>query len=439
MTEWPDPSSRSAEIYNRALRVLPGGISRLQTWNEPFPFYAKSGSGVHVTDEDGTVRVDFVNNFASLIHGHGHPAIVAAVAAALGNGTCFALPTRTEVELAEMLCERFASFERVRYCNTGTEAVMLALKAARAYTNRPKIAKLEGAYHGMYDFAEVSLDSSPENWGNDPNSVPYARGTPRGVLDDVVVLPFNHVEASERIIRSHADELAGILIDLCPSYLGFIPMSAEYINMLHRVTKDIGAVLIADEVISIRLGYTGGQGRFGLKPDLTTTAKLIGGGFPVACVAGSSEVMAVFDHRNGKPLNPSSGTFTANPIGLTAGIAALKLLTPESFDRLETLGERARAGIAAAFEKSGYPGQVTGVGSMFQIHMTRREITDHRSALQTPAEARAIRRLQRSLLDRGFIISPKGHGFLSTPMTEADIDGLAEATAEMFGEMLHEA
>ena len=219
MTKWPDPSSNSARIYHRALRVLPGGISRLQTWNEPFPFYAKSGSGIHVTDEDGAVRVDFVNNFASLIHGHAHPAIIAAVCEAVKNGTCFALPTQVEVELAEILCERFGSFERVRYCNTGTEAVMLALKAARAYTNRPKIAKFEGAYHGMYDFAEVSLDSSPANWGNDPSSVAYARGTPRGVLDDVVVLPFNQSEASERIIREHAHDLAGILIDLCPSYM----------------------------------------------------------------------------------------------------------------------------------------------------------------------------------------------------------------------------
>lgn len=437
MTRWPDPSSISARVYDRALRVLPGGISRLQTWNEPFPCYAKSGSGVHVTDEDGTVRVDLVNNFASLIHGHAHPAIVAAVCEAVKNGTCFALPTQIEVELAEILCDRFRSFERVRYCNTGTEAVMLALKAARAYTNRPKIAKLEGAYHGMYDFAEVSLDSSPANWGNDPSSVPYTRGTPRSVLDDVVVLPFNQTEASERIIREHASDLAGILIDLAPSYMGFAPMSAEYIDMLHKVSREIGAMLIADEVVSIRLGYTGGQGRFGLEPNLTVAAKLIGGGFPVACVAGTEEAMSVFDHRNGKPLNPSSGTFTANPIGLTAGIAAMKLLTHESFDRLEMLGERARSGIAKAFEESSFPGQVTGIGSMFQIHMTCRKITDYRSAYQSPQETRAIRLLQRNMLDRGFIISNRGHAFLSTPMTEENIDALTEAMTYALKEMTH--
>ena len=213
-------------------------------------------------------------------------------------------------------------------------------------------------------------------------------------------------------------------------------MSPEYIDMLHRVTREIGAILIADEVISIRLGYTGGQGRFGLKPDLTVAAKLIGGGFPVACVAGTEEAMSVFDHRNGKPLNPSSGTFTANPIGLTAGITAMKLLTHESFDRLEMLGERARTGIARAFEQSGFPGQVTGIGSMFQIHMTRRTIGDHRSAYQSADETRAIRLLQRNLLDSGFIISNRGHGFLSTPMTDEDVDALAAATTSALKEMV---
>jgi glutamate-1-semialdehyde 2,1-aminomutase len=427
MTPWPDPSSKSADIYRRALQVLPGGISRLQTWNEPFPFYAKSGSGAHVTDEDGTVRIDFVNNFASLIHGHAHPAIVEAVCAAVKNGTCFALPTRIEVELAEILCKRFTSFEWVRYCNTGTEGVMLALKAARAYTNRPKIAKFEGAYHGMYDYAEVSLDSGPADWGNEPRSVPYTRGTPRGVLDDVVVLPFNQTEASECILRQHAGELAGILVDVCPSYMGFASMTAGYIDMLHRMSREIGAVLIADEVISIRLGYSGGQGRFGLEPDLTVAAKLIGGGFPVACVAGRQQVMSVFDHSNGKPLNPSSGTFTANPIGLTAGVAAMKLLTKESFDRLESLGERARAGVARAFDDGGFAGKVTGIGSMFQIHLNRRAITDHRSAWLLPEEARAVRRLQSALLERGVIVSNRGHGFLSTVMNEDHIDALTDA------------
>lgn len=268
------------------------------------------------------------------------------------------------------------------------------------------------------------------------NQCPTRAAAPRGVLEDVVVLPFNQVEASERIIREHSDELAGVLIDLCPSTLGFAPLSPRYIDMLHRVTKEIGAVLIADEVISIRLGYNGGQGRFGLEPDLTTAAKLIGGGFPVACVAGKEEVMSVFDHSKGKPLNPSSGTFTANPIGLTAGIAAIKLLTKDRVNHLEALGERARAVITKAIVDSRFPGQVTGVGSMFQIHMNQRDIRDYRSVRQLPEEVQATRLLQRGMLERGFILSTKGHGYLSTPMNADHIDALADAILSTLREMV---
>jgi glutamate-1-semialdehyde 2,1-aminomutase len=206
-----------------------------------------------------------------------------------------------------------------------------------------------------------------------------------------------------------------------------VPMLPEYADMLNRVTRAVGAVLIADEVISLRLGPRGGQHRFGLEPDLTTTAKMIGGGFPVACVAGTADAMSVFDHRGGKPRNPSSGTFTANPIGLTAGLAAMQLLTAESFDRLEALGERARAGILAAFRSAGYPGQVTGVGSMFQVHLHTRPITDYRSAYAGPQERAAMLRLQTEMLTRGVIISNKGFAFLSTVNTEADIEALTEA------------
>ncbi|WP_420392968.1 aspartate aminotransferase family protein [Acuticoccus sp.] len=429
MSEWPDPSSHSAELYARAKRVLPGGVSRLLTYNAPYPFYVRSGAGSRVTDVDGTVRVDHVNNFASLIHGHAHPEIVAAVTDALGRGTAFALPTALEVEMAELLAERYETFERVRYCNTGTEAVMLAIKAARAATGRPKIAKFEGGYHGMYDYAEVSLDSNPDTWGNDPRSVPYARGTPQGVTEDVVTLPFNHPEAAERILRAHAEGLAGILVDVAPSYFGMIPISAPMVEMLHRVADETGAVLIADEVISLRLGYRGGAARFGLRPQLTTAAKLIGGGFPVACVAGRAEVMEVFSHEGGRPALPSSGTFTANPIGLTAGLTAMRLLTEESFERLETLGTLARSLLTEAFAAAGVPGQVTGVGSMFSLHMTTRPIVDHRSAYPRPEETAAMRALQGELLRRGHVIAPKGSGFISTATSEADLESLAEATS----------
>ncbi len=432
---WPEPDSKSAALYERARRVFAGGSTRLQVWAEPFPVYAATGAGAYVTDVDGTRRLDLTNNYASLIHGHAHPAVIEAVTARIADGTCFALPTETEVALAELLCQRVTRFEAVRFCNTGSEAVMLAMKAARAKTGRPKIAKVEGAYHGMYDYAEVSLDSTPDNWGNAPRAVPFATGTPRGVLDDVVVLPFNDVATSERILRAHAGELAAVLLDPVPGMCGMITASPEFLAMLRGVTREIGALLIFDEVIAFRLAYHGAQARFGGEPDLTTLGKIIGGGFPVGAVAGTSDAMAVFDQTAGKPLMPASGTFTANPVSMTAGLVTMQLLTPECYDRLEALGEHARAGIAAAFAASGYPGQVTGVGAMFLLHPHTRPVTDYRATYRRPDDALALKALHRALLQAGYILSPTGAGFLSSVMTEADLDGFAAALTRCLGDL----
>jgi len=409
---------------------MPGGITRVAPWQEPFPVYARSGSGARVTDVDGVVYVDFINNFASLIHGHAHPRIVEAVARQLPLGTAFTLPTETEVALAELLCERVPSFDQARFCNSGTEAVMMAVKAARSFTNRPKIAKIEGAYHGMYDYVEVSLDSAPENWGNDPNRLAYACGTPQGVLDDVAVIPFNEPETAARIIEAHGDEIAAVLIDLMPVYTGAVPATRAYLQSIVTSARRIGALVILDEVVSLRLGPQGGQGLFGLSPDLTAVAKIIGGGFPIGAVCGRAEVMAVFDQRHGKPRMPSSGTFTANPVSMTAGLVAMRMLTPEVFAALDEMGAYARGVIAEAIAASGYPAQVTGIGSIFKIHMHTRPISDYRSAYATAAEDQAMHHLQQRLLTRGYLISTKAMGFLSTPMVRADLDGFAAALRE---------
>lgn len=427
---WPSLESKSYKLYQRALNVMPGGISRVAPWQEPYPLYARSGCGARVTDVDGTVYVDFINNFASLIHGHAHPRIVEAVARQLPLGTAFTLPTESEVALAELLCERVPGFDQVRFCNSGTEAVMLAVKAARAFTRRPKVAKIEGAYHGMYDYVEVSLDSAPNNWGNDPNRVAYALGTPQGVLDDVVVIPFNEPASAGRIIEAHGDEIAAVLLDLMPLYTGAVPATAAYLEAVVTHARRTGALIILDEVVSFRLGPQGGQGLFGLSPDLTTLAKIIGGGFPVGAVCGRADVMAVFDHRRGKPPMPSSGTFTANPVSMTAGLVSMQMLTPEAFAALDELGAYARRVIAEAISASGYPAQVTGTGSIFKIHMHTRPISEYRSAYATEAEDHAIHDLQQRLLTRGYLISTKAMGFLSTPTVRADLDGFAIALQE---------
>jgi glutamate-1-semialdehyde 2,1-aminomutase len=427
---WPAETSNSAGIFARAKQVLPGGISRLLTWVDPYPIYAKRGVGAYIEDVDGVRRLDLLNNFASLIHGHAYPSVVEAVGEVIGNGSCFAFPTEREIELAELLCERVASVDKARFCNSGTEAVMIALKAARAKTGRHRIAKIEGAYHGMYDHAEVSLDSTPENWGNAPASIPHTHGTPPAVLEDTLVLPLNQPEEAERLLKANANGLAAVLIDPVPTQIGMIEMTPEFIEVIQRVAREIGALIVIDEVIAFRLDFHGAQARYGIKPDLTTFAKIIGGGYPVGAICGTEAAMAVFSHEDGHPLNPSSGTFTGNPVSMAAGIATMAALTPETYQRLEVAGELARAGLRAGFEHAGRPGQVTGVGSMFQIHFNDRPLVDYRSAFSTSMESALAKKVHRAMLDRGFILSPRCSGFLSSVMTETEITDLGQAFAD---------
>jgi glutamate-1-semialdehyde 2,1-aminomutase len=426
MSIWPQAESRSRQLYTRSDRVLAGGVARITPWQTPFPIYAACGEGAYVIDVDGTRRLDLGNNLASLVHGHAHPAVVKAVQEQVARGSAFALPTETEVSLAEELCRRVNGFERVRFSNSGSEAIMSAIKAARALTGRSKIVKVEGSYHGMYDYAEVSLDSSPQNWGSEPRSVAYAAGTPRSVTEDVIVIPFNEPEVAERIILSHRDQIAGILVDANPSYLGFAQISKPFANALQESARSIGALVILDEVMSFRVHVGGAQTLFGLKPDLTALGKIIGGGFPVGGVAGSEKVMSVFDHRRGKPGVPWSGTFTANPVTMTAGRITLELLQQREVDHITALGDDVRRRVTQLFHASGFPGQITGVSSMFRLHGHRREVTSYRSAYAQPGEIKVVESLQRELIDEGFLVT-RGFGFISTVTTQADIDGFIDA------------
>ena len=420
--------SASAALYERAKRVLPGGTTRVTTHSAPHPIYLRSGHGAHVVDVDRVERLDFNGNFTTMIHGYAHPEIDRAVIEQLARGSSLPMATEAEVALAELLCARVASIDKVRFMNSGTEAVMSAIKAARAHTRRPKIAKCEGAYHGMYDYAEASLDPAPSNWGPD-GAAPVANsvGTPQGVLDDVVVIPFNDCEATQRIIEENAADLAGILVDPMPNRAGMIPATPEYLSLLRAVTQAHGIVLILDEVLCFRLGYHGAQGAFGVEPDLTVLGKIVGGGFPVGAVGGGDAFMAVFDPTGGKPALPQSGTYAGNPVTMVAGLAGMELLTPAAFERLGALGERARSGITAAIAAAGVPGQVTGRGSLFRIHMTDRALTGYRSAYPTAEEGARLGRLCGYLMDHGILIAGSGMGALSTPMVEADIDRLIEA------------
>lgn len=422
MRHYPDSMPKSREMFERARKVMPGGNTRTTVFIDPFPIYAQRGEGCRVWDVDGNAYYDCINNFTAMIHGYSHPDVTAAVLHQMPHGTAFGAPTESELELAELLVERLPSVEQIRFANSGTEGVMMAIKAARAFTGRPKIVKIEGAYHGSYDFAEVSLDSSPSNWGDLPASTAYVKGTPRSVLDDVIAVPFNDIEALSAVFGAHGETIAGVLIDPMPNRAGLIPARKDYLDAMVEIAHAAGSLVIFDEVISFRLGHSGAQGLWGIKPDLTALGKIIGGGFPVGAVGGRAEVMAVFDPTHGKPALPHGGTFTANPITMRAGLAAMRALTPASFKHLETIGTTLRNGITASLKRHGLDGQCVGLGSLFKIHFTMLSITDYRSVYPGAAERKKLDFLHKELLNQGVLSASYGLFALSTSMTEADAD-----------------
>lgn len=419
--------ANSATLYERAKLVMPGGNTRTTVYMEPHPIYAERGDGCRMWDVDGNVYYDCINNFTSMIHGYSYPAVDAAVAAQLPLGSAFGAPTLSEIELAELLVERLPSVEQIRFANSGTEGVMMAIKAARAFTSRPKIVKIEGAYHGSYDYSEVSLDSSPANWGDMPNSTAYAKGTPRGVLDDVVVVPFNDAEALQAVFKAHGEEIAAVLIDPMPNRAGLIPARRDYLEAAVEIAHGAGALVIFDEVISFRLGYEGAQGLWNIRPDLTVLGKIIGGGFPVGAIAGRADIMAVFDPSKGKPALPHGGTFTANPVTMRAGLASMKALTRESFDHLDKIGDILRSGINASLKQHGVDGVCVGLGSLFKVHFTSNPVTDYRSVYPGAKERKLLDAFHKGLLDRGVLAASYGLFALSTPMTEQDARNILAA------------
>jgi glutamate-1-semialdehyde 2,1-aminomutase len=412
-------------MFERARTVLPGGNSRSTIDLKPHPIYVTHGKGSLVYDLDDNQYVDFNNNYTSLILGHANDAVCAALIEQTPRGTAFSFGTQAEVELAELLISRVPTFDQIRFMNSGSEAVMNALKAARAYTGRPKIAKCEGAYHGSYDYAEVSLNAGPENWGqNYPQAVPYAKGTPQGVLDDVLVIPYHDTLAAKQLLEGAADGLAAVLFDPVASRVGMLPPSTDYLEMLADFCAAHGVLLIFDEVIAFRLGIEGAQGVYGMAPDLTALGKIIGGGLPVGAVAGKRSVMEVF---NGGGL-PHGGTFNANPLTMVAGTATMQQMTKDAYAELNALGECTRQAFREAFARAGLAAQVTGQSSLARLHLTDRALTDYRSIYPHPEESERMAKLHRHWLQDGFYLSTYGLVCLSTATTRAEVEALVDST-----------
>ena len=435
-TAYRSESARSRQLYQRALGVMPGGNSRHSISLSPYPIYAEKGAGCRITDVEGEERIDFLNNYTSLILGHAEPRVTEAVIRRVALGTAFAQPTEADVQLAELLRERVPAIEQIRFCNSGSEAVLLAIKAARSFTGKAKIAKFEGAYHGIYDYVQVSEAPSADDWGPDerPNSVVESSSAP-GVGRDVVVLPWNNFEVCRALIESNKQDLAAVIADPLPLGIGMIAPKPGFLEFLRETTARNGVLLISDEVLTFRLSYRGAMDLHGIRPDLMSLGKIIGGGFPVGAVAGSEVVMAVFDHTKG-PKTRHGGTFNANPVTTTAGLETMRQMTPEAFDRLGKMGDYIREGLTRELRDRGVLVRVCGNGSLFVAHLSDAELVDFRSIKGFSRTNPVYAALCHEMLGRGIVASSRGLlGCLSTPMESAELDAFVEAVGESLAEL----
>jgi glutamate-1-semialdehyde 2,1-aminomutase len=394
----PSPPS-SASLYERARRHIPGGTSRGTLFTPPFPPYAVSGSGSELLDADANELIDLHANYSSLVHGNAFRPVLDALAETYGHGLCFGLPTLAEVELAEHLAERVPGAPLWRFTGSGTEAVMAAVRASRAFTGRDLIVRFAGCYHG----------------GSDALLQPGARGVPGSAQADVRTLALEHAErgtperAFAKAMRAEGGRVAAVLLDLMPNRAGLHPVEPAFAELVRELTREHGALLIVDEVITFRLGVSGLHGLYGIEPDLITLGKVVGGGLPCGALGGREEVMRVFDPERTEPVARGeqadpvepvalSGTFSANPLSMRAGLAALRALDETAIARANSLGER----LHAELRHRGYA--ISGRGSLLKVHSP--ELTA----------------LWRRLYEKGVLIAADGLCCVSTVMNEATIE-----------------
>lgn len=412
---------KSKSLFDRATRYLPGGNTRTTIYFTPYPWYFDHGSGCRVYDVDGNDRLDFINNYTALILGHNHPSVMEVVERQLSRGISAAAPSEAEVELATILAERLPSIDLIRFTNSGTEATMMALRAARAFTGREKVAKFEGGYHGTHDYAAVQVSAAGAvGTGRETQG----DGIPSAVAASVITMPYNDPQAVEDTIPRHGEHLAAVIVEPVVGAGGVIPPADGFLQFLREITERWGILLIFDEVISFRVSYHGAQGYFGVTPDLTTLGKIIGGGFAVGAFGGRSDVMSRFDPRESGYVG-HGGTFNALPVSMAAGAAVMREMTPEVYDRLGLLGDTLRWKLLGLFEELSIPAQVTQVGSLFNIHFADAPIVDYATA--NSGDRQLLRDLYVAVLNHGVAFTGRGMGCLSTPMTEAELDAFVLA------------
>jgi len=416
--------SRSEALFAEALKHIPGGV------NSPVrgfravggtPFFAASASGARVTDVDGNTYIDYVGTWGPAILGHAALPIVRAIQSTAERGTSFGIPHAQEVTMAQRVKSLVPSVEKVRFCNSGTEATMSAIRLARGFTGRDLIVKFDGCYHGHSDGLLVKAGSGALTLG-----YPDSAGVPADIARQTLVLPFNDPEALRRVFEQHDGQLAAVILELVPANAGLYLPKPGYLELLRQLTRDHGSVLIADEVMTgFRLGPAGAQGVFGLTPDLSCFGKIIGGGLPVGAFGGRAEIMNQL-----APLGPvyQAGTLSGNPLAMAAGLAALDALqSSDAWNRLEAVGGELEQGMVAVAKATQIPMQFQRIGSMFCGYFTEEPVWNLADAMRS--DRTRFARFFHGMLDRGVYLAPSQFeaGFISTAHTSAEIEATIRA------------
>jgi len=417
----------SRELFRRAQEVIPGGVnSPVRAFRSVGgdPLFIDHGQGSSLVDVDGNRYIDYVGSWGPLILGHAHPRVVAAAQAAAARGTSYGAPTPGEVEFAEAICAAVPSVESVRLVNSGTEAVMSAIRLARAYTERERIVKFEGGYHGHFDALLAHGGSGIATLG-----IPDTPGVPACFAALTHTLPYNDPAAVDSLFAARGDEIAAVIVEPVAGNMGVIPPEPGFLEHLRRVTARHGALLIFDEVITgFRVAPGGAQERYGVTPDLTTLGKVIGGGFPLAAYGGKAEIMARM-----APSGPvyQAGTLSGNPVAVAAGLETLRALQrPGFYEELEQKGEELQAGLEAAAARAGVPATVNRVGSMMTTFFTEGPVRDYAAARRSDTARYAA--FFRAMLARGIYLAPSQFeaAFLSEAHTSGDISATVAAAEE---------
>ena len=416
-------------LFDRALARIPGGV------NSPVrafgavggePFFAARGEGAYLVDTEGRRYVDYVQSWGASILGHAHPKVVEAVQRAAADGTSYGVPTAREVELAETICARIPSVEKVRLVSSGTEAAMTAVRLARGATGRAKIVKFAGCYHGHLDALLAAAGSGVATFG-----LPGSAGVTEGTVADTIVVPYNDAAAVDELFARAGDEIAAVLVEPVAANMGLVPGDDAFLAMLRRRCDEHDAVLVFDEVITgFRVGPAGAQGLMRMTPDLTLLGKVVGGGLPLAAVGGRADLM---DELAPVGAVYQAGTLSGNPLATAAGLAALSLLDDDAYTRLETIAARLADGLAANFASAGVTAQVPRTHTLVGLFFSHEPVRDYDAA--RVADHKAYASFFHRLVDRGVYIAPSGYEalFPSLAHGDAEIDHTLAAATEAGG------